>query len=136
VHALLCGNTCAEQCDHANRAFIHSFIHAHRACTQQHQASTLGSLEALLEFLSTIPIPVASFAIGPVSKRDVLCASVMLEHKTEYATILAFDVKVNADAKMKATVDGVKIFTADIIYHLFDQFTECVASVNGFCRGD
>ncbi len=71
----------------------------------------------------------ASFAIGPVSKRDVLCASVMLEHKTEFATILAFDVKVNADAKMKAAVDGVKIFTADIIYHLFDQFTECVSAL-------
>jgi translation initiation factor 5B len=54
-----------------------------------------------MEFLRTIPIPVSSFSIGPVSKRDVLCASVMLEHKMEYATILAFDVKINADAKLK-----------------------------------
>lgn len=93
------------------------------------QASTLGSLEALLEFLRTIPIPVASFTIGPVSKRDVLSASIMLEHKMEFATILAFDVKVNADAKMKAQLDGVKIFTADIIYHLFDQFTEYLEEI-------
>ena len=93
------------------------------------QASTLGSLEALLEFLRTIPIPVASFAIGPVSKRDVLSASIMLEHKMEFATILAFDVKVQPDAKLKAQVDGVKIFTADIIYHLFDQFTEYLEQI-------
>ena len=38
------------------------------------QASTLGSLEALLEFLYTSKIPVCSVAIGPVHKKDVLKA--------------------------------------------------------------
>ena len=37
------------------------------------QASTLGSLEALLEFLSTIPIPVASFSIGACRRLFVQC---------------------------------------------------------------
>lgn len=40
-----------------------------------------------------------------------------------YATILAFDVKVLQDAKELAEHEGVKIFTANIIYHLFDHFT-------------
>ena len=40
-----------------------------------------------------------------------------------YATILAFDVKVERDATELADSLGVKIFTADIIYHLFDAFT-------------
>ena len=40
-----------------------------------------------------------------------------------YATILAFDVKVERDAQELADNVGVKIFTADIIYHLFDSFT-------------
>ena len=55
------------------------------------QASTLGSLEALLEFLRSdaVKIPVAGIAIGPVNKRDVMGASVMHERKRpEYATIL------------------------------------------------
>ena len=39
-----------------------------------------------------------------------------------YATILAFDVKVTADARIAAEEMGVRIFTADIIYHLTDQF--------------
>ena len=64
------------------------------------------------------------YAVGPVSKRDVIPAAIMLEHKVEYATILAFDVKIAPAARMKAAVDGVKIFEADIIYHLFDQFSE------------
>ena len=37
--------------------------------------------------------------------------------------ILAFDVKVERDAQELADSVGVKIFRADIIYHLFDQFT-------------
>ncbi|KAK0577640.1 hypothetical protein LWI29_036378 [Acer saccharum] len=49
-------------------------------------------------------------------------ASVMLEKKKEYATILAFDVKVTPEARELADELGVKVFIADIIYHLFDQF--------------
>ncbi|XP_057490420.1 eukaryotic translation initiation factor 5B-like [Actinidia eriantha] len=88
------------------------------------QASTLGSLEALLEFLKSpaVSIPVSGISIGPVHKKDVMKASVMLEKKKEYATILAFDVKVTPEARELADEAGVKIFIADIIYHLFDQF--------------
>jgi translation initiation factor 5B len=87
------------------------------------QASTLGSLEALLEFLRVSKIPVATISIGPVFKKDVLRAGVMLEKAREYAVMLCFDVKVDKDAKAYADEIGVKIFEADIIYHLFDKFT-------------
>ena len=87
------------------------------------QASTLGSLEALLEFLRVSKIPVATISIGPVYKKDVLRAGVMLEKAKEYAVMLCFDVKVDKEAKQYADEIGVKIFEADIIYHLFDKFT-------------
>ncbi|XP_046461821.1 eukaryotic translation initiation factor 5B-like [Daphnia pulex] len=86
------------------------------------QASTLGSLEALLEFLKTSEIPYANIRIGPVVKKDVMKASTMLEHNAQYAVILAFDVKIERDAQEMADSVGVKIFQADIIYHLFDSF--------------
>lgn len=86
------------------------------------QASTLGSLEALLEFLRTSKIPYAGISIGPVHKKDVTMASIMLEKDPQYAVILAFDVKVERDAQDMADHVGVKVFTADIIYHLFDKF--------------
>jgi len=88
------------------------------------QASTLGSLEALLEFLRTSKIPYAGVKIGPVVRKDVMKASVMLEHEPKYTIILAFDVKVERDAQDMADSMGVKIFQADIIYHLFDRFME------------
>jgi len=87
------------------------------------QASTLGSLEALLEFLKTSNIPASGINIGPVNKKDVMKASTMLERAKQYAVILAFDVKVTKEAREVAEEMGVRIFTADIIYHLFDQFT-------------
>ena len=95
------------------------------------QASTLGSLEALLEFLKSpdVKIPVSGISIGPVHKKDVMKASIMLERKKEFAVILAFDVDVSREARDMANELGIKIFTADIIYHLFDQFTAYMKKV-------
>ena len=88
------------------------------------QASTLGSLEALLDFLKVSKIPVANVGIGPVYKRDVMNCGTMLEKNKEYAVMLCFDVKVDKEAMQYAEEQGIKIFTADIIYHLFDAFTK------------
>lgn len=88
------------------------------------QASTLGSLEALLDFLKECKIPVANVGIGPVYKRDVMQCGIMLEKAPDYAVMLCFDVKVDKEAAQYAEEQGIKIFTADIIYHLFDAFTK------------
>lgn len=88
------------------------------------QASTLGSLEALLEFLKSMKIPVMSIGLGPVYKREVLKATTMLEKAPEFAILLCFDVKIDKEAEQYAQEKNIKIFNADIIYHLFDSFTE------------
>jgi translation initiation factor IF-2 len=93
------------------------------------QASTIGSLEALLEFLKQMGIPVTSVNIGPIHRRDVLKACTAKNNdkvKKEFATILAFDVRVMPDAQKFADEEDIKIFTANIIYHLFDEFTAYV----------
>ncbi|KAI0387472.1 hypothetical protein F5Y04DRAFT_4951 [Hypomontagnella monticulosa] len=88
------------------------------------QASTLGSLEALLDFLKDCKIPVANVGIGPVFKRDVVQCATMLEKSPDYAVMLCFDVKIDKEAQAYADENGIKVFTADIIYHLFDAFTK------------
>lgn len=105
------------------------------------QASTLGSLEALLSFLESSKIPVSGIQIGPVHKKDVRRAMTQLEKAQEMACILCFDVPIDREAEKLADESGVKLFKgmphvwdtriiwlnlivlADIIYHLFDAFT-------------
>lgn len=94
----------------------------HGVCVQ---ASTIGSLEALLEFLKQMKIPVTAINIGPVHKKDILKAMKSIQGEVvmkEFATILAFDVKIMPEAQQFADENGITIFTANIIYHLFDQF--------------
>ncbi|KAJ3276931.1 hypothetical protein HK104_003575 [Borealophlyctis nickersoniae] len=100
------------------------------------QASTLGSLEALLTFLKSSNIPVSGINIGPVHKRDIIRASIMLERAREYAQLLAFDVPIDKEAAEMAEELGVKIFTADIIYHLFDSFTAYMKDIEEQKRRD
>jgi len=42
---------------------------------------------------------------------------------------LAFDVKILPEAQQLADQNGIKIFTANIIYHLFDQFMAYVNEI-------
>ena len=46
--------------------------------------------------------------------------------KKEFATLLAFDVRITPEAAKFAEEEGIKIFSANIIYHLFDEFTKYV----------
>ena len=94
------------------------------------QASTLGSLEALLDFLKDMKIPVMSIGLGPVFKRDVMKCGTMLEKAPEYAVMLCFDVKVDKEAEHYAEEQGIKIFNAEVIYHLFDAFTAYQKDLN------
>ena len=54
-----------------------------------------------------------------------------------WAVILAFDVRVERDAQEMADSLGVKVFSADIIYHLFDAFLKhrqvCCSRANILC---
>ena len=74
------------------------------------QASTLGALEALLEFLRNPgkdrqgkerpPIPVSGATVGPIHKKDVIKAAIMAQKGSEeYSCILGFDVPVDPEAQ-------------------------------------
>ena len=99
------------------------------------QASTLGSLEAILSFLHDKKIPIAAVGLGHLTKKDVMKLNTIHSKNPntykENLTILAFDIKVHPDAKICAEENEIKIFTADIIYHLFDSYVEyekqCIA---------
>lgn len=77
------------------------------------QASTLGSLEALLDFLKVSKIPVSGINIGPVHKKDVMRCATVLEKAKELACILCFDVPVDKEAEKLAEELGIKLFKGE-----------------------
>ncbi|KAK1349935.1 eukaryotic translation initiation factor 5B [Hamiltosporidium tvaerminnensis] len=85
------------------------------------QTSTLGSLEALVSFLQSEEIPISSVSIGNVRKKDVIITSSILEKNKDFAVMLCFDVKIDKEIYELANSLQIKIFHADIIYHLLDQ---------------
>lgn len=89
-------------------------------------ASTLGSLEALVQFLRhecNPPIPISQANIGKVMKKDILRTAISTEKlDKEFNVILAFNVEIDKEAEEEAAKYETKIFSAEIIYHLFDKF--------------
>lgn len=79
------------------------------------QASTLGSLEALLDFLKVSKIPVSGINIGPVHKKDVMRSATMLEKAKELACILCFDVPVDREAEKMAEEMGIRLFKGSFV---------------------
>lgn len=89
------------------------------------QASTLGSLEALLDFLKVSKIPVSGINIGPVHKKDVMRCATVLEKAKELACILCFDVPVDKEAEKLADELGIKLFKGKdfLSYSKYTQLT-------------
>jgi len=55
-------------------------------------------------------IPVSHINIGPIYKKDVMRANIMNEKNLpEFATILAFDVKVDSEAQSFADENKVRV---------------------------
>jgi translation initiation factor 5B len=86
------------------------------------KADTLGTLEALVGYLTKLGIPVRAADVGPVAKRDVFEASIVKEKDPSRAAILAFNVKVHPDAKEEAKRLDIPIFTERIIYRLVENY--------------
>jgi translation initiation factor 5B len=94
------------------------------------QASTLGSLEALLAHLKDpAKVPVSAVGIGPVHRKEVLAIAPMVERAPKFAVILAFDVPITPDARQAARELKVTIFEAPIIYHLTQKYDEYLREI-------
>jgi len=90
------------------------------------KADTLGTLEALVEALKRREIPVRVADIGPVTRADVIDASVTKKQDPYLGVILAFNVKVMPEAREEARALGVPIFEERVIYRLLEEYEEWV----------
>jgi translation initiation factor 5B len=91
------------------------------------KADTLGSLEALIEYLKEREIPIRRADIGDISKKEVKAVSTVYENDPFVGVILAFNVRPLPDAANEADALGVPIFQSQIIYDLVDQYEHWVS---------
>ncbi len=92
------------------------------------KTDALGSLEAIAEILKREGVPIRLADVGDVSKRDITEAVVVKEHEPLYGAVLAFNVKILPDAQEEAQNKNVRIFQANIIYHLVEDYTNWLRS--------
>lgn len=88
------------------------------------KADTLGSLEALVNMLKDMNVPIRVADIGDVSRRDVVNASIVKQEDTLHGVIIAFNVKVLPSATEELNNSSVKLFQADVIYQLTEDYDE------------
>jgi len=86
------------------------------------KADTLGSLEALVEALRREGIPVRVADVGPVTKNDVIEASVVKRSKPEYGVILVFNNKILKDAEELIEKEKIPVFVNNVIYQLLEDY--------------
>ncbi|MFP3224781.1 MAG: translation initiation factor IF-2 [Nitrososphaeria archaeon] len=84
------------------------------------KVDTLGSLEALSYLLKNANIPIRYAEIGPVTKKDVLEAQLVMQNNKYLGVILAFN--------QKSLVENppVKIFFGNVMYNLIQDYLNYV----------
>jgi len=90
------------------------------------KADTLGTLEALTDYLERHGIPVRYGDIGPVVKRDIVEASIVRQDNKHYGVVLAFNVKITPEAEEIAKRYGVKVFKNNVIYRLVEDYQKWI----------
>jgi translation initiation factor 5B len=90
------------------------------------KADTLGTLEAIVSALNKKSIPVRIADVGPLTKRDVIEASIVAKNDRFLGVVLLFNVKSMQEAEELAQKEGIPIFRNNIIYRLVDEYIEWI----------
>ncbi|UCE13322.1 MAG: translation initiation factor IF-2 [Candidatus Heimdallarchaeota archaeon] len=88
------------------------------------KADTLGSLEALVNFLRDSNIQIRFAAVGEINKKDVYQASLSKEKNRFYGVILGFRCNILPDASEEADKLQISVIQSDIIYRLAEEYEE------------
>lgn len=91
------------------------------------KADTLGTLEAVVSMLEKRGIPVRLADVGPLTRREVIEASIVARENKYLGVILLFNVKAPPDIEELAFREGVKLFRENIIYKLIESYENWVA---------
>ena len=100
------------------------------------KVDTLGSLEAIVDMIKEKNIPIQKADVGDVNKKDVIDAAIVAEKTPEYAAILCFNVNLLHDAEEEVEVNGIKVFTNNVIYNLIDDYERWMLDTREAIKSD
>jgi translation initiation factor 5B len=86
------------------------------------KADTLGSLEAVTQFLQERRVPVRAADVGPIVKRDIIEGRASGDSDPLNAVVLGFNVKISSEIEDFAAEMGVELFMNEVIYRLYDEY--------------
>jgi translation initiation factor 5B len=86
------------------------------------KTDTLGSLEAVTQFLQDRKIPVRVADVGPIVRRDIIEAKAAADTDPLNGVVLGFNVKVAPEIEDLAAEFGIELFLNEVIYRLFDEY--------------
>jgi len=84
------------------------------------RGDAVGSLEALVFEAKNAELPIRKIGIGSVMRKDVIEASNFED--ALHRVIFAFNVDVNSDAESELRTTDVKLFSADVVYRLLEDY--------------
>lgn len=90
------------------------------------KADTLGSLEAAVSYLRERGVQIRFADIGDVAKKDIVEAEVVRQKDELSGVILAFNVRVDPDIERDANSRGIRIFKADVLFRLAEDYLNWV----------
>ncbi|NWF97158.1 MAG: translation initiation factor IF-2 [Candidatus Thorarchaeota archaeon] len=86
------------------------------------KTDTLGSLEAVTQFLQERKVPVRVADVGTIVRRDILEARAAGDTDPLNAVVLGFNVKLAPEVEELAAEYGVEVFVNEVIYRLYDEY--------------
>ncbi len=92
------------------------------------RADALGSLEALVKLAAGRGLKPKRADVGEVTRKDVLEAEVVAKTDRFKGVVFAFNTKIAPDAEEFANTVKVRIFKANVIYRLLEEYDQWVAS--------
>ncbi|MGL4669622.1 MAG: translation initiation factor IF-2 [Methanobacteriaceae archaeon] len=90
------------------------------------KADTLGSLEAIVNLLKSMDIPIKIADIGDISRRDVVNASIAKQQDVLYGVIIAFNVKIHPKAESELQSSNIKVFSGDVVYQITEEYQKWI----------
>jgi len=84
------------------------------------KADTIGSLEALVGELNAKKIPIHAADVGPISRKDVIRASMIKDRIL--SVILGFNIEILPDAISEIQKTSVPVFQSDVIYSILENY--------------